>query len=138
MRSESERRKDEMASDRRSIKPKVTNKSETSSPTQGCPSRQELNHPQDNATNASPDSATLPIPKQNNILCVLLLIGHVFDLFLCESDFGNEIIDLNSEFELEKSGLTNCVCDVLPSPTNNTISVSHTHHHLIFVQQLLE
>ena len=66
-----------------------------------------------------PDSRCIPIPKQMNILLILTLIGLIFWFIPPElGDFNNEIIDLNSEFKLEKMVLNND-CGVSSSPTNN-------------------
>ena len=89
----------------------------------------ECNHPcatTSAALNTSPDSKCLLVLRQMNILLILTLIGLVFGFITPEFDaFNNEIINLNNEFKLEKSGLKND-CDVSSSLTNNTIGVTFT------------
>ena len=91
---------------------------------------QHVNHPYATSSAAlnitSPDSKCVAVSRQMNILLILALIGFVFGFGTPELDaFNNEIIDLNSEFKFEKSGLKN-YCDVSLLPTNNIIGVTFT------------
>ena len=63
------------------------------------------------------------------VLPIASMFGDVFDLKLCGFDgFSDDLNVFNNEYEWEKSGLSNKSsgfdCDVLLSPTNNTINTS--------------
>ena len=108
----------------------TTRQNEKSPPTPGGETpQQHLNHPRARTSavlnTTSPDSHH-PIPNQRNILLILTLIGLIFFFTAPELDvFNNEIIDVNSEFKLQKMVLNND-CGVSSSPTNNTIGVTYT------------
>ena len=87
------------------------------------------NHPRATTSAAlnttSPDPQCLPLYKQMNILLVLALVGLVFGFNPCELNaFDNAIINVNTEYKLEKSGLNND-CDMSSSQTTHTIGITY-------------
>ena len=115
----------------RSSQQQITTQIEKSPPIpDGETLQQHLNHNRVTTSTAlistSPDSQCIPITNQMSILLSLTLFGLIFQFVPPKLDgFNDEIIDLNSEFKLEKIVL-NTDCCVSSSPTNSPMDITYT------------